>query len=903
MDIFDNAIMNSDNAICANIDKADVLGDTLLAQNILAQLRNFVEAIIRKVYSTDHPSDLGHDSLKQAIKFIKANEKYVFLRQFHRKLEVTDAHLTVESDAALRLMWRYYDDLIECRKFVKEAFGLQVLHNLEKFPRQEDATLKEYYEKIADKINLQPTFAIKESPTDRFRILSKKSFWVNGVKYFELTLLEADEKASKFDRIIAFTKLDIPAFYSVHLKFVSSGITIINREMPLKIVVGFMVSIRPCEFDNYFILMGHKTKVKTRDAEYMALMRYLSASKRNLTDLMEFDEEDFYALRDKICGDIKTVGIFEGLSKCREYYNKPGYNTLVYLLYRLNNTVLKDQFSSFASDKLSFLFLSNKCIPFDTMPFAANLHNHRTNLADVFDCISVVGREHELLGRVIKNNTELQAKLYTPIDELGKFHNIDALIQTYNSKLYSRHYEKSHLVNEHDHVYIAGYEQDSIKIIEELTQLSANGVPDYDSKISTWLADTDYIIDDKSKIDILQTLFAKSAVAMIYGSAGTGKSTMIKHISTCFKNERKIYLTQTHAAVENLKRTIGKDNKKTFSTINKYLGDASDHTCDILFVDECSTVGNEDMVEILKKSSFKALVLVGDIYQIESIEYGNWFYIANTALREKAIYDLSYVHRSARRELLSTWEAVRKLDERMYDIMELNHFSSNMNDSIFEKMADDEIVLCLNYDGLYGINNLNKFIQGNNSGKRVLLGLDEYKVGDQVIFKETKRFGNYLYNNLKGVIVGITDGETSVHFSIEVNTNFDDVPGVENLFDIEPPLHAEKTVVGFDVQRFKNSDDDAKKDNHIVPFQIAYAVSIHKAQGLEYDSVKIIITDSVEELISHNIFYTAITRARQHLRIYWTQHTEETVLSSMHYIANKEDAAILMQKIKQRINH
>ena len=49
----------------------------------------------------------------------------------------------------------------------------------------------------------------------------------------------------------------------------------------------------------------------------------------------------------------------------------------------------------------------------------------------------------------------------------------------------------------------------------------------------------------------------------------------------------------------------------------------------------------------------------------------------------------------------------------------------------------------------------------------------------------------------------------------------------------------------------------------IVPFQVAYAVSIHKAQGLEYKSVKIVITNDVEELITHNIFYTAITRAKE----------------------------------------
>ena len=54
-----------------------------------------------------------------------------------------------------------------------------------------------------------------------------------------------------------------------------------------------------------------------------------------------------------------------------------------------------------------------------------------------------------------------------------------------------------------------------------------------------------------------------------------------------------------------------------------------------------------------------------------------------------------------------------------------------------------------------------------------------------------------------------------------------------------------------------------------VPFQVAYAVSIHKAQGLEYDSVKVVITDANEDDISHNIFYPAITRAREHPLIFW----------------------------------
>lgn len=67
--------------------------------------------------------------------------------------------------------------------------------------------------------------------------------------------------------------------------------------------------------------------------------------------------------------------------------------------------------------------------------------------------------------------------------------------------------------------------------------------------------------------------------------------------------------------------------------------------------------------------------------------------------------------------------------------------------------------------------------------------------------------------------------------------------------------------------------------NSIVPFQLAYAVSIHKAQGLEYDSVKVIIPQSNSEKITHGIFYTAITRAKKKLKIYWSAETMKEIVS------------------------
>lgn len=43
--------------------------------------------------------------------------------------------------------------------------------------------------------------------------------------------------------------------------------------------------------------------------------------------------------------------------------------------------------------------------------------------------------------------------------------------------------------------------------------------------------------------------------------------------------------------------------------------------------------------------------------------------------------------------------------------------------------------------------------------------------------------------------------------------------------------------------------------------------------------MKIVITNEAEGLVTHNIFYTAITRAREKLRIYWTPVVEEKIIN------------------------
>ena len=132
-----------------------------------------------------------------------------------------------------------------------------------------------------------------------------------------------------------------------------------------------------------------------------------------------------------------------------------------------------------------------------------------------------------------------------------------------------------------------------------------------------------------------------------------------------------------------------------------------------------------------------------------------------------------------------------------------------------------------------------------------------------------------------------------IRFYIELDIALNELHTRQYDFDLVGNSENGNSIISFWVDKYKNTDEDDDSVDTIVPFQIAYAISIHKAQGLEYDSVKIVITNEVEERITHNIFYTAITRAKNELKIYWTPETENKVLNSFKLRNSTKDVALL----------
>ncbi len=180
MNQFDKEILNVDRVICENIAQEAALGIKLLSQNIIAQLRNFVEAIALKIYSFTNETEVSYEEKKKAPSYIRSRDDLSFLRKFHASLQVTASHSTMEPEAATRMMWKYLEFMYECKSYVKREFGLDILHNLDELEIINDNDLAEYYKKIALVLECTPTCHISKSPTDRFYINKKRPFRYGG---------------------------------------------------------------------------------------------------------------------------------------------------------------------------------------------------------------------------------------------------------------------------------------------------------------------------------------------------------------------------------------------------------------------------------------------------------------------------------------------------------------------------------------------------------------------------------------------------------------------------------------------------------------------------------------------------------------------------------------------------
>lgn len=907
-----NIMEECSNRISECIDRSETYNETRddLSKNMLRILKELcVAALLMNALSSRGEEVSVQLAWESALLDIETK----YLANFYKGLDYI-GYRTPEIGQSERLMLKYYDFMWKIREMAKQKFGMEILGNLEKFPLCINELDQEYYEMIAEAVESAEIIHPLVNVT-RFYVHKKTAFYVGKERYFELTLQLASIYATKFNRITVYTKLDISTNYSVQIAYSETTIKLWGVESKIKVVTDWKVSIEPSCLNKMGKILKRSLRISSKYGEYDALMRFLTITGINLLDLIDLKEIDFNKVITEIYKDANTKHFKEILQELRENYSADstvkGRNVVRYLLFHLREELIEsvavNRYSKCLSDNLG---ISSGCYPFESNPYISNLPDSNSSDKSRRDSIIRIGNRNDLDRAFpylkVQDETMRTGEIYFEKDTLVT----DEEIKSFNDSLdsWERRQGKS-LVQKDGYVYIDFYEQTTLHILQYLMKLSKCANREQRIINQRFLKENEDLIKDAVKEQALKNAFVKSKVLLIYGAAGTGKTTLMNYISNMLTGGRKLFLAKTHTALENLKRRIEDQENVEFRSTKSFVESGRVGRYDAVFVDECSVIDNRTMEKIVNKIKGNSLlILAGDIHQIEAIEFGNWFYYAkNMIVTKGANVELSNTWRTDDPKLIGLWNEVREHKPLITERMAIDGpFSEKIGaDLLKEDEYKDHVVLCLNYDGKFGLNNMNNYFQcANNKGEPVVWDEWTYKKGDPVLFNDSKRFP-ILYNNLKGWIAEIEKTKKEIQFTIDIDLMLTEKECKENGIEYIGE-NGKYTRIRFSVFKYDNNVPDDKEDKidemrmkAVVPFQLAYAVSIHKAQGLEYDSVKIVIPDSNSERVTHGVFYTAITRAKKKLKIYWSAETMQSIVDEF---SNDEMGNRSLEIIKKELS-
>ena len=702
-----------------------------------------------------------------------------YLCNFLRGLKYIDRRIPKEGQAE-RLMLKYYNYLWEIRRFMRRNYNKSILENLEKFPLELDTVDLEYYEKVAKQIeNIDLTS--KNVRVSRYYVQKIIPFFVNGERYYEITLQLAGVYSTKYNRVTVYSKMTITTYYSIQIAYTETVIDLWGVQNSIKVLNDWRVAIDPSCLNKLAKMLLKSTKINRNYREYVNLMEFLTETGMNLFELINMRKERFSQIYNRVFGTTNTHDFGDVLIQIRREYSKSsckvGKNTIGYALMYMRDEVLEVLLPNEFYKKCisNELLISSRCYPFEKNPMIANLVGTKTSKKDRESIIELLD-DSKAVSLVqpyitIDNLIGETGELLFEKSEIGS----NGVIENYNISLDDWERAKGYSIIEREGlVTIASYYDTTINILKRLLQLTHNARFDRQEENERFIKNCGIKFDDIDKKIALKYLFVNSNIMLIYGAAGTGKTTLIKYISNMFCDARKLYITKTHTALQNVIRNLGKNfDNCDFEIIDSITRSNSAVVHDIVFIDECSTIDNRTMELLLGKISNDALIVMsGDVYQIESIDFGNWFFYAKDIVKAKGgSIELCSTWRTKKEELKGLWKAVREKSTIITEMLSMDGpFSENLGENIFH-LDEDEVVLCLNYDGKFGLNNMNQYFQNANTNSKAFSWEEwSYKIGDRIIFINTRRSA-LLYNNLRGIITNIAYAEKSIIYASIAKVN------------------------------------------------------------------------------------------------------------------------------------
>jgi exodeoxyribonuclease V alpha subunit len=348
-------------------------------------------------------------------------------------------------------------------------------------------------------------------------------------------------------------------------------------------------------------------------------------------------------------------------------------------------------------------------------------------------------------------------------------------------------------------------------------------------------------------------------ILVITGGPGTGKTTIIRAIADIFRKWGKdvILAAPTGRAAKRLGEATGQDAR----TIHRVLefqpkkgtfkrNEGNTLPGEALIVDEFSMVDLPLMFHLLKAvPPWMRLILVGDKDQLPSVGPGNLLHdiiesgtvdvvrLDEIFRQEKESLIVVNAHRinqglplvhAPRTDKNADFYFIRQEDDRKAFQTILKMCSSSIPYKLGLSPLDPQIqVISPMYKGIVGVDNLNAELQArlNPGGEGLQVGSRTFRARDKVM---------------------------------QVRNDYD-----KDVFngDIGSVLHADRAkcrlYVDFDGRTICYEKDEL---NDVT---LAYAVSVHKAQGSEYQAVIMPLLTQHFIMLQRNLFYTALTRAKK----------------------------------------
>ena len=492
-----------------------------------------------------------------------------------------------------------------------------------------------------------------------------------------------------------------------------------------------------------------------------------------------------------------------------------------------------------------------------------------------------------LLGRT----TEL---LGVPIDDLDPFL-VDMAIQ---KKIVIRK------DGERDCVYSASAYYMEMSTARMLVDLNITGEIDaavIEKKIASIEQETGTVLDGMQKKAVIEAV--RCGLLVITGGPGTGKTTTINTLISYFESEglQILLAAPTGRAAKRMTEATGFE-AKTVHRLLEISGVQEDGSgaegfgrnaqnpldADVIIIDEMSMVDIHLMHALLSAIvPGTRLILVGDQNQLPSVGPGS---VLRDLIRSECfpIVCLTHIFRQASQsDIVVNAHKIHNgeeviLDNKSKDFFFLKRYDVNVIWKVLVTLVSQKLpryvdarpqdiqILTPMRKGALGVENLNQILQKylnppapdkaeRENGGNIL------REGDKVMQIRNNYQMEWEIRGINGIVaergMGVFNGDLGMIRSINPYTEVITVEFEEGKF-------ADYT--------FKQADE----------LELAYATTIHKAQGSEYPAVVIPLLGGPRMLMTRNLLYTAVTRARKCVTIVGSDVTFQAMIGN-HIEANR----------------